>query len=99
MGMIRIRDHVARASTYDDGDVIFRLMLDQLMAGENVNVSFDGITSVPSAFLNASFVRLLERVSFDEMRQKVSIKDSTKSINDLLRRRLEFAAHARGAQH
>lgn len=98
MVVIRIRDHVARASSYEDGDVIFRLVSDNLHAGADVAVSFEGISSVPSAFVNAAFVRLLETMKFEDFRAKVRFKDSTRSINDLLRSRLEFVARG-GASH
>lgn len=94
MVMIRIRDHVARASSYEDGDVIYRLMAKELEAGAMVEVSFEGISSVPSAFVNASFVRLLESMPVAEVRSRLQISGSTRSINELLRSRLSFAATA-----
>lgn len=90
MVMIRIRDHVASASTYEDGEVIFGLIAGALGSPGCVDVSFNGILSVPSAFVNSAFVRLVERFSLDEIKARVRFLDSTRSINDLLRRRLEF---------
>lgn len=98
MVMIRIRDHVARASSYEDGDVIFRLLSDRLSAGESVDVSFEGITSVPSAFVNAAFVRVLESMRFDDFRSRVRFCESTRSINEILRSRLEFVGRGEAAQ-
>lgn len=93
MVVIRIRDHVARASSYEDGEVIYRLVAEGLANPGGVDVSFDGISSVPSAFVNSAFVRLLETVPFSEIRSRLRFRDSTRSINDLLRRRLEFSAN------
>ena len=92
MVMIKIRDHVAGASTYEDGDVIFRLLAENLEAGREVEVSFEGISAVPSAFVNAAFVRLLDIVSFERLRSSVKFRQSTRAINELLRHRLTFVA-------
>ena len=92
MVTIRIRDHLARASTNGDGDVVYNLVRNALLAGGRVAVSFDGIFSVPTAFVNSAFVQLLDDVSFDDLQARVRFLDSTRSINDLLRSRLRFAA-------
>lgn len=88
--VIRILDHVRSASNYEDGDVIFKLILDPIRRGERVILSFSGISSVPSAFINASVIRLMEFVSFQQIRNLLAISDSTKQINDLIRRRFDF---------
>jgi len=90
--VVRILDHVRSASSYEDGDVVYRLLIDDLTAGREVAVSFAGVTSVPSAFINGAFVRLLETIPFDVVRSKLKILDSTRQINDLLRSRFEFVA-------
>ena len=95
--VVRILDHVRSASTYEDGDVIYRLLIDDLTTGGEVTVSFAGVTSVPSAFINGAFVRLLETLPFDVVRSKLKILDSTRQINDLLRSRFEFVADAGSA--
>jgi hypothetical protein len=89
---IRVRDYAPLAATHEDGDVIFRLVADALRAGSEVTVSFNGIAAVPSAFINSAFVRLIDTVPFEEIRERVHFSESTKAINDLLRTRLTFAA-------
>ncbi|CAZ87328.1 hypothetical protein THI_3664 [Thiomonas arsenitoxydans] len=83
-------DHVRTASSYEDGDVIFRLILPPVMEGQRVEVDFTGITSVPSAFVNAAFVRLLEQVSLERAREVLTFVQSTRQINELIRSRFEF---------
>jgi hypothetical protein len=90
--VIRILDHVKAPSTYEDGDVIFRLIVGDLKAGREVSVSFDGVLSVPSAFINGAFIRLLESIPFDVVRSKLRFEHSTRHINELLRSRFEFVA-------
>lgn len=89
---IRIADHVERASDYNDGQVIFDLIKDDVIHGKPVKVSFDGITAVPSAFINAAFIQLLEVASIDRIRDTLVIVDSTRFINELIRSRFDFSA-------
>lgn len=89
--VIRILDHVPTASTYEDGEVIYRLLRERLDKGEAATISFEGIPSVSSAFVNSAFIRLLETLPFDRIRSNLRIVNSTKYINDLIRSRFEFA--------
>lgn len=93
--VIRILDHVKTASSYEDGDVIFKLLLPELQGGRDVVVSFEGIGSVPSSFVNAAFIRLLESVSFATVRRHLKLIQSTRQINALIRSRFEFVAQER----
>ena len=89
--VIRIAEHVRTHSTYTDGEVIYRLIEQELRAGRTVTVSFSGIKSVPSAFVNAALVKLLEQFSFDHIRSRLNIVDSTRQINRLIKDRFYFA--------
>jgi hypothetical protein len=93
--VIRITDHVRTFSTYADGEVIHRLIAKELRARRNVTLSFSGIKSIPSAFVNAALVKLLEEFEFDYVRSRLSIVDSTRQINRLIRDRFYFATAER----
>ncbi|MNY30357.1 hypothetical protein D3C86_1644630 [compost metagenome] len=69
-----------------------------VLAGEKVVVDFSGITSVPSAFVNSAFIRLLEHVTFRQVRDTLSFVQSTRQINQLIRSRFDFVAHNTGEQ-
>jgi STAS-like domain of unknown function (DUF4325) len=88
--VIRILDHVAHCSTYADGDAIYQIIKPSFVKGEDVTLSFDGVDAVPSSFINASVVRLIESVSLDEIKAHLRVVDSTKQINDLIRGRIAF---------
>lgn len=90
--VIRILDHVKSCSTYEDGEKIFRLIHPPLKAGEDVVLSFAGVLSVPSAFINAALVRLLEDIPFETIKRHLKIVDSTRQINALVRQRFAFSA-------
>lgn len=88
--VINILDHVKTASTYEDGEVIYKLISDAFRKNENVILSFNAITSVPSAFINSALVRLLEDFSFNQIRDMITFINTTKHINELIRSRFTF---------
>ena len=89
---IYIKDLVPSASSYADGEVIFKLISKKVAAGEDVIVSFKEIPATPSAFINSAFVRLLVVTSIHNILQHLKIVDSTRFINDLIKSRLLFAS-------
>ncbi|HEY8118149.1 MAG TPA: STAS-like domain-containing protein [Methylophilaceae bacterium] len=88
--VINIVDYVKTASTYEDGEVIYKLISDAIRRDEQVILSFSGIPSVPSAFINSAILRLLEDFSFEKIREKIIFVNTTKHINDLIKSRFEF---------
>ncbi len=94
--VIRVLDHIRSASTYEDGEVIFRLLQPEISAGRTVEVDFSGVLSVPSAFVNAAFVQLLEAFDVEHVKRSLRFLRSTKQINDLIKARFEFVARNRG---
>lgn len=94
MELIRILDHVQSCSTYDDGNVIFELIAQHVQHGEDVTLSFAGVSAVPSSFINASIVRLAETVSLAEIRAHLSLSDSTRQINEMVKMRFDHLAAA-----
>lgn len=91
---IRLLDHVGRCSSYDDGAIINRLIVGYLKKGETVVVSFDGVLSPPSAFINAALITLLDDFPFDYIQKHLEFVDSTRQVNELIRQRFEFALKA-----
>ena len=88
--VINILDHVKMASTYEDGEIIFKLISDAISKGETVTLSFKDIQSVPSAFVNSAILRLLEIFRFQQIRDNLTFINTTKHINDLIKSRFEF---------
>lgn len=97
MVTIRIAEHVKQASTYDDGQVIFDLISPRIIGNEPVEVSFAGIQAVPSAFVNAAFLQLLEVAPLEAIQRNLKISDSTKFINELIKQRFEFVTSGKKA--
>ncbi|MCA3238105.1 MAG: STAS-like domain-containing protein [Curvibacter sp.] len=91
MVKIRILDHVSTASSYEDGETVYTLIKSHIDDGNSVDLSFDGISSVPSAFVNSAIIRLLENFSFEQVKAHLHIIDSTRHINQLIKSRFDFA--------
>jgi STAS-like domain of unknown function (DUF4325) len=91
MVKIEILSHVTSASTYEDGGKIYDLIKNQLQNGENVELSFIGIASVPSAFVNAAIIQLLEHFEFNHIRTHLRFVNTTRHINQLIKSRFDFA--------
>lgn len=88
--VIRILDYIKTASTYEDGEVIYKKISLEIKHDRPVTISFEGISSVPSAFVNAAFIRLLEEFTFEKIRTYLRFSESTKHINELIKSRFDF---------
>lgn len=88
--VIRILDYVETASSYEDGQIIYTLIVESIKRNEDVILSFDSIPSVPSAFINSALLQLLEEFPFQKIKEKLMIKDTTKHINELINSRFNF---------
>ena len=92
MVVIRIADYSPSPSTYEDGARIFDLMRPHLTAGEKVQLSFEGITAVPSAFVNSALLPLLDIFPMEQIKLQLRFTNTTKFINKLIKQRFEFVA-------
>lgn len=92
MATVRIIDHIKHPSTYEDGQVIFNLISNDVREGTPVEVSFEGLHAVPSAFINAALVQLVETVPLKQIFAVLRITNSTKFINEMINRRFAFVA-------
>lgn len=88
--VIKIVDYVEKPSSYDDGEKIYSLIYQKMKSGDRAIVSFLGVESVPSAFINSAFVRLLEDFSYEKIKSLLVITDSTRHINELIKGRFDF---------
>lgn len=98
--VIRILDHVMQCYTQADGEVIAGVITACLKSGENAVVSFSGVHGVPSSFINAAFISLLDEFTFADIRAKLTFIHSTKQINELIKKRFDFEVNKRSkAEH
>lgn len=92
MGVISVLSHVKTCYNSADGEVIRRLLEAELRNNAPVTVSFKGVNSVPSSFVNSALVSLLRDFSFDQIRNLVRFSDTNSQINEMIRSRLTFEA-------
>ena len=90
--VISVLDHVAQCYTWQDGAAIAAVIRPALQRGEPVVVSFAGVTDVPSSFVNAAFVALLNQFSFDLIRARLRVVNSNRQVNGVIRTRLTAEA-------
>lgn len=93
--VIKILDYVRQCYTQADGEVIAGAIAACLRRGEKVVISFAGVYGVPSSFINAAFISLLDEFTFADIRAKVTFIHSTKQINELIKKRFDFEVNKR----
>lgn len=97
--VIRVIDLVTGCDTADQGDVVFPIIAAALRRGDVVTVSFAGISTATSSFVNTALVALLQEFDLGQLKARLRFADSTRQINEMIRLRLfnEAARMARVA--
>ncbi|MCY9525856.1 STAS-like domain-containing protein [Paenibacillus larvae] len=95
MGHVNTLDHVNHCYSNADGDVIRNIILDQFSSGQKVTISFKGVDSLSSSFINSAFIELLEMYDFDFIKTHLAFVNSSKSINENIKRRFSFEVKER----
>lgn len=90
MVLIDVKTALKNYYTNDDGDKLFDIIVDNFEKDNPIQVSFRGIDSLNSSFVNSAFIRLLDVYTFDEIREKLSFVDTNKQINLLILGRFKF---------
>jgi hypothetical protein len=93
--VIRILDVVPDCNSWGKGEMVFEAIQEAFKNGSELVVSFEGVDDVPSAFVNAAFLPLLDTYDFAEIKKRLKFVDSTRQINDMIRRRFSFEATKR----
>lgn len=87
MVTIRVLDVVPRTFNNDDGREVHDAIREALAREEVVTLSFDGVDSVPSSFVNSALITLLHDLSFDEVRRRLRFVQTNSQINEMIRSR------------
>lgn len=95
MEFLKISNYVDRCYTNDDGEVIKGLILRELRQGKKVELSFEGVQSVSSSFLNSALIELLDEFSFEVIKSNLLFTNSNKMINEAIRMRFSFELNER----
>lgn len=81
-----------RCYNQEDGARMAKVLKEKLTNRKSVTVSFVGIDTIPSSFVNAAFIALMDDFTFDEIKQFLSFSNTTRQINDMIKTRFEFEA-------
>ena len=92
MGMIRVLDYVDQCYNSTDGQIIHDVIASHLKRNDILTVSFSGVDSVPSSFVNTALVALLRRYDFSQIKRLLRFVDTNSQINEMIRTRFTFEA-------
>ena len=87
MVTIRVLDVVPRTFNNEDGREVHDAIREALAREEVVTLSFDGVDSVPSSFINSALITLLGELSFDDVRRRLRFVRTNSQINEMIRSR------------
>jgi len=90
MGLINVLDIVDQCSSPENGEILHRVLKERLFAGERVALSFQGVSSVSTSFINTALIELLEEFDFEVIKSKLSFTDTNRIINETIKRRFTF---------
>ena len=93
--VISVLELVPDCNSRDSGKIVGEAIQLAFLADGNIKVCFAGVEDVPSAFVNLAFVPLLEQYALPEIRRRLQVVNSTRQINEMIKRRLEFEAGRR----
>ncbi|MCD3218529.1 STAS-like domain-containing protein [Mammaliicoccus sciuri] len=86
--IIKIANYIDSCTTNDQGRIIKELIL--LDNDNPVKLSFKGIDSVTTSFVNSLFVDIMFEKGMDFIKNNINIVESNTQINRLIVERLKF---------
>jgi STAS-like domain of unknown function (DUF4325) len=90
--VVRIRDIAHGADTADEGAAVLNVLSSAIASEDQIIVSFEGLQTATSSFVNAAFLPLLEKYALYELKRRIRVIESTRQINDMIKNRLNRAA-------
>jgi hypothetical protein len=95
MVKIIVADHLGRCYSNEDGQKLYDLIKRELQYGNKVTVSFEGIDTVTSSFVNSALIELLNDHSFETIKAFIKFEGTRKSIGNLIKSRFDFEVYKR----
>ena len=92
--VILVNALIDAAVSEDDGAIVFKRLREALETHEIVTLSFSGLKTATTSFVNTAFVPLLDSFTFSEIKLRVKVIESTRQINHMIKWRLETEAKA-----
>lgn len=88
--VIKVLDYVQHCQNNSDGVVIHDLIKPRLENGEEVVLSFEGVPSLPSSFVNSALISLLDEMPFESIRRLVKFVHTNSQMNSMIKERFDF---------
>lgn len=95
MVTIDVKNFLKSYYTNNDGDVLFNEICHLFDLDKKVELSFEGIPGLNSSFINSAFIQLLDKYSFDYIKENLTFVKSSKQINKLIVNRFKFEVNDR----
>jgi hypothetical protein len=86
--VVSVKSVAGAADTSEQGDKVYRAIIAAMDATELVTLSFDGVQTATSSFVNASFVELLAVFPFSEIKRRLRVVSSNRQINNMVMLRM-----------
>ena len=90
--VILVNALIDAAVSEEDGAIVFKRLREALETHEIVTLSFSGLKTATTSFVNTAFVPLLDSYTFSEIKLRVKVIESTRQINHMIKWRLETEA-------
>ncbi|NUJ80657.1 STAS-like domain-containing protein [Methylocystis sp. FS] len=90
--VIIVADIIVAADTEEQGTRLYASLIKALGSHDVATVSFAGLDTATSSFVNASFVPLLDAMPFVDLKRRLRIVASTRQINEMIKSRLSAEA-------
>lgn len=84
--VIIVLDHIPQCYTPADGAVIHALLNPAISRNQQVTLSFAGVADVPSSFINAALIPLVQTYGMDKVKTHLRITNVTSQVADMIRR-------------
>ncbi len=84
--MVAINKIVSETYTNTSGNKLYLAIKDNFVSNKPVELSFDGISSTSSSFLNSSFGALIEEFGLEKFTSLVKIKNVTKGEAEIIKK-------------
>lgn len=91
--MIRVADVIGgpRAVDAADGEMLFEKILPVIQSGRKVRLSFDGISMVITAFLNAAIGKLYGELQEKQVDENLKVRDLKPVFQPALEKSIEWS--------
>lgn len=84
MKTIKVKDITNGTFTNEDGLSVYNAIDSAISEKDSIILSFEGITSLSSSFLNSSFGEIIEKFGFDFLKNKIKITKYTPQLSILI---------------